>query len=151
MTKFITLDSNSFKEVRNQMGKDKRFAKYMTLFFSERLSIVVVHEALRGGGGRLFERKDISADSGVLTPTKEDWFDAGCSIKAVKKVSTKEALRKATNDALIASVCSKNNVTLVTNNAVDFEDLKKHFKSLRYVTVAQLMQEYTMEKARGTI
>ena len=133
MTKYA-IDTNLYVRA----FRDERAAAELERFLSRHspgcyLHSVVLHELLIGAGtpGRAAViENDIAAPilrrGRVVTPSHRSWRHAGDAVArlaASTRLDLHAVPRSFVNDALIAASCGESGVTLVTENARDFQRL----------------------------
>lgn len=112
------------------------FASALAAFLARRgrevvVSSVVVAELLVGLHDERL-RTDVLARlyatagmSGTLTPTHDDWVEAGDALRALGGLDVTPR-RSFWNDILLAASCYRAGATLVTSNRDDFRRIVKH-------------------------
>lgn len=118
-------------------GKDKqakRCRRFLVDTYDELRCTVVLHEIMRGSrlvrqrkGRKRPSRWQIYQEIEVErleNPSVADWKNAGYAIQEINRTLTTEAVRKMTNDALIAAICVRTNSTLISADT-DFATLRQ--------------------------
>ncbi len=144
-------DSNVvFTEILGTSRSAKAYREYLYRSYDEVKCAVVIHEVIRGSRKpRIYKKNNYRepdwkqlvhglGPNSFATPQWKDWRIAGIAIHEMNHSSNykmgKEALRKMTNDALIASICVRHKAVLVTCDN-DFQKLKqcRHLMELNIV------------------
>jgi predicted nucleic acid-binding protein len=130
----FTIDTNLY--VRAFRSPDE--ASALRSFFERTapqifLSSVVLHELEVGGSSEAVTRwvettaRPLTRTRRVVTPSHTAWRTAGSAIARLAgehRVDRRTVPRSLVNDVLIAATCRESGVTLVTDNAVDFEMIR---------------------------
>lgn len=138
----VLFDTNVFIGVFLSGSRDAaRCRRYLLDTYDEVRCAVVLHELLRGD--KLVDRRrwreqrkatgyDLPG-SLVDAPSLEDWTTAGRALQELR-IDDIVRLRKMTNDALIASLCVRRDLDLISADS-DFLELKntRYLRDLRVV------------------
>ena len=145
-------DTNAVRVMFEEDRDSRKVVRGLASMFAEVRCAVVLQELLRGerwhpDRRQRHRRKTVLGPyrSGprIETPTLKDWQIAGQVLQRIPdQYRTKEGLRKMTNDVLIAAICVRLDLILVSEDQ-DYEMLRKvkHLNDLRWIQWSTLRQQ----------
>lgn len=138
MKKYV-LDTNLYvRAFRSDEGAAELERYYAHFTPNTHLSSIVLHELLVGASTAEKTRQirenlvgPLARAGRVITPSHSAWEQAGVAIAAMARQEGRNLRRVAkslVNDFLLAASCRESGMVLITDNAADFELIRKYLK-----------------------
>jgi|JI10StandDraft_1071094.scaffolds.fasta_scaffold282833_3 predicted nucleic acid-binding protein len=157
----VLFDTNVYIGILLASDSNKKYLRQVLIStFPEFRCAVVFHELIRGAAyGRearisSYQHSDLKFNNFLVeSPNWQDWRNAAYSISEVFRREahrkTVNNLRKATNDALIATMALRTESTLITqDNDYDYLKTSQRLKHLKVMDVQNLLGKIGVDYAK---